>query len=210
MKRDSQATHSSLRDTHVPPPALLSLSMSFARRVFDAATASQAAQIAEARDCAICAFKHSCICAAKAGAFSAEVTVCVLPYFSDTMRNTMSSVLFASLLKDIEGHILLLGFTTFKVQPYDKAYLTPADRDYMKISMTATWKVEPKSTKLGSNVTSRCPVCFEMRESVAFIPCGHLICLTCEPNFTNNQSPEEQKCPTCRQHITGAQSLYGS
>ena len=47
-----------------------------------------------------------------------------------------------------------------------------------------------------------CMVCMEREISVAFVPCGHLVCCA----GCSNQLTE---CPSCRSHITQCLTTYG-
>ena len=49
--------------------------------------------------------------------------------------------------------------------------------------------------------SNTCIICFERRNSIAFVPCGHrVVCTGCSPGVTS--------CPVCRAVITGRLKTY--
>lgn len=52
-----------------------------------------------------------------------------------------------------------------------------------------------------------CSICMERPKDTVLIPCGHMLCSTCQPQLTTSEG--RQKCHECRQFVERHVRTYG-
>lgn len=68
-------------------------------------------------------------------------------------------------------------------------------------------KVKKESVVTSDNMTQHlCIVCIDNQKNIAFVPCGHSVCTTCDESLQSRN--KGSSCPLCRGEITGRLKLF--
>mmetsp|Transcript_68211 Transcript_68211/g.121617 ORF Transcript_68211/g.121617 Transcript_68211/m.121617 type:complete len:186 (-) Transcript_68211:119-676(-) len=141
-------------------------------------------------------FESECAARADAGYFSCHFKSqprIINDLWKAEVHGSANSALQA-LQSSIEQKMAGLGFSSMQVYSMDYgtgyAFVLSASWDGI-----AHHQAPPAALPQGK--MSQCPICFEVKASVALMPCGHTLCRDCAANVTGGP------CPSCRQQVTG-------
>ena len=97
----------------------------------------------------------------------------------------------------LRAMLVELGFHDGRVQ-------RPGPWDFYDFKVSASWPVAdatspkepPQKRARGTSIT--CPICHEHRPAVVLMPCGHVVCRSCQ------RCQQFRQCPMCRGPVSSA------